>query len=359
MEKVLFWVDEKWRRSYTHVPLLFPFWGAIVSSTSPFQKNIYERHALNTRCFGLAPTLLQADAVLMPYRYNVLREKDPSLIAEIADTAAGARKPLLVDGTSDIEYPIPFAHAIVIRIGGYRSDPHGREIRIPIYSEDLLVTACGGALQLREKNEKAVIGFSGWSHLSLSQRAKTLVKELPVQARGLFNSQYLARRKGVLFREQALSALRHSSLIVPNIIERPSYSAHPATASADMQLLRKEFTHNLLASDYGLDVRGDANASTRLYEMLSLGRIPIIIDTDRYFPFDDEIDYASFSLRVDFRNIKKLPELVAEFHASISPEKFLDMQHAAREAYLRYFRLDAVAPHIMNRVRKHIQAMQL
>jgi len=38
------------------------------------------------------------------------------------------------------------------------------------------------------------------------------------------------------------------------------------------------------------------------------------VDTERNFPFSDKIDYSSFALIIDFRDIKKLPERIAEFH---------------------------------------------
>jgi hypothetical protein len=118
--------------------------------------------------------------------------------------------------------------------------------------------------------------------------------------------------------------------------------------------LRREFIENLLESDYALDVRGDANASIRLFEILSLGRIPVILDTERNLPFSDKINYSDFSLIIDFRDLEKLPEKIAEFNKSISEEKYRDMQRLARAAYLQYFRVDALTRHIMKEIQKKI-----
>jgi hypothetical protein len=51
---------------------------------------------------------------------------------------------------------------------------------------------------------------------------------------------------------------------------------------------------------------------------------------------------------VDFRDIQKLPEKIAEFHASLTNEQFVDMQKAARAAFVTYFRTDALMSHIIN-----------
>ena len=117
-----------------------------------------------------------------------------------------------------------------------------------------------------------------------------------------------------------------------------------------MRQLRQELADLVLASDYGLDVRGDANESTRLYEVLSLGRIPVILDTERNLPFRDVIRYEDFSLIVDFRDIKRLPERIADFHCSLSPEKFIEMQHAGRAAFVAHFRTDAHMRHIVRQL---------
>ncbi|KKU54925.1 MAG: hypothetical protein UX77_C0021G0004 [Parcubacteria group bacterium GW2011_GWA1_47_11] len=131
-----------------------------------------------------------------------------------------------------------------------------------------------------------------------------------------------------------------------------SSAAKRSTASNSAETLRREFVDNLLGSDYGLDVRGDANASTRLFEMLSLGRIPVVVDTERNFPFSDKLDYSSFSLMVDFRDLARLPDMVAEFHAGLTAEKFEMMQNNARDAYRNYFRVDALTRPLMEEIWK-------
>jgi len=55
---------------------------------------------------------------------------------------------------------------------------------------------------------------------------------------------------------------------------------------------------------------------------------------------------ASFALVVDFRDVRRLPERIAEFHKNISPKRFEEMQRNARDAFLSYFRNDAIMRHI-------------
>ena len=75
------------------------------------------------------------------------------------------------------------------------------------------------------------------------------------------------------------------------------------------------------------------------------------MDTERNFPFSDVVDYSSFALIVDFRDIERLPERIAEFHKNISSERFEQMQKNARDTYVNYFRIDALMLPIVEELR--------
>ena len=228
---------------------------------------------------------------------------------------------------------------------------------IPPLSDDLLERYRGGRLDIRKKGGgKPVVGFAGWANISLAQYFRVVVKELPVRVRSIFDTRYRSCSKGVLWRQKTIRILKSSSQILLNLRARSSFSANPKTAEGDMHILREEMVDTILQSDYALDVRGDANASTRLYEILSLGRIPVIVDTERNFPFADKVDYASFALIVDFRDLNRLPERIAEFHKNISPERFIEMQKNARAAYLNYFRIDALMRPLTDELRARLDS---
>jgi hypothetical protein len=326
-----------------HIPLLYPFWGNTLDpKKTNSQHALFERHGFDTNFYSITDDISVADLLLMPYSHSIALRYAPDILAACIRESERQGKMLLIDGSGDIEYPVAAPHAIVLRQGGYRFLRKPNEIHIPFYAEDLLEVYCGGKLSLRTKREKAIVGFDGWSSLTPMQEARTLIKEIPIRVRSIFDDRYGACRKGVFFRRDALSILRHSSLIENNFFARRSYSGHTETASNAPERLRAAFVNSLLESDYGLDVRGDANASRRLFEILSLGRIPVIVDTERNFPFSDKINYASSALIVDFRDLNHLPERIAEFHKNISPERFGQMQRNARNAYRTYFRTDAL-----------------
>lgn len=346
--RITFYVNPTWRRNGIHTPLLNPWWGNPYEESSIFPKQLYDTYSFDTAYYTITDDLAKADMVLPPYPHVWFLRHDTALFDECVRTAEKAHLPLLIDGLGDVQHPIAAENAHILRYGGYRFLPERGRIQLPPLTDDLLERYRSGQFTARTKGTgKPVVGFAGWAKLSPKQYVRTIVKELPVRLRGLFDSRYRACTKGVLWRARAIKIVRRSPLVTLNLHARGSFSANPKTAQGDMRKLREEMVDTILNSDYALDVRGDSNDSTRLFEILSLGRIPVIVDTERNFSFSDIIDYSSFALVVDFRDIKQLPERIAEFHEAVSPERFEEMQRNARDAFVNYLRIDALTKLIM------------
>jgi hypothetical protein len=347
VNRLVLYVNPLWRRRGIHTPLLNPWWGNPYEEASIFSKQMFDAYSFDTAYYAITDNIQKAKMVLPPYSHTWLLRHDTALFDECVRTAREVGLPLLIDGAGDIEYPINLENAYVLRYSGYRFLQERGRIQIPLATDDLLERCREGEFDIRKKKEgKPIIGFAGWAMLSPKQYARTVAKELPVRLRGIFDERYRACTKGVLWRKRVIKILKGSPQVISNVRMRSSFSANPKTAKDDMRKLQKEMVDTILNSDYALDVRGDANNSARLFEILSLGRIPVIVDTERNFPFSAKVDYSSFALIVDFRDIKRLPELIAEFHKNISPERFMEMQKNARDAYVHYFRIDAVMRYI-------------
>jgi len=345
------YVDPAWKREGIYSPLLFPFWGNPNGEDSLFAKEMFDAHSFDTSLYTITADIAEADFVLAPYRHNWYLRHDVLLLDACAKAAQRAHIPLLLDGVGDIEFPVGIENTYVLRIGGYRFLPEKGRIQIPPAADDLLERCCEGKVSIRRKEAGIpIVGFAGWAQLSAMQTLRTIVKEFPVRLRGMFDSRYRAMTKGVLWRAKALMILERSPLVALNLKKRRSFSGSAKTALGDLHGLRQDFVDTVLQSDYALDVRGDANDSTRLFEILSLGRIPVLVDTERPLPFSSSVDYRAFCLIVDFRDIQKIPERISEFHSQVSPERFEDMQRKAREAFVQYFRIDAQMMHIVRQI---------
>ncbi|MDE1919375.1 MAG: exostosin family protein [Patescibacteria group bacterium] len=358
--KLSLYVDPAWRRAGAHhTPLLNPWWGNPYGEESLFAKQMFDAYSCDTDYYTVTDDVRKADLVLAPYRQNWLLRFDKTLLATCISTARANGRPLLVDGSGDIEESINDTDIYVLRYGGYRFIHEPGRIQIPLYVDDLLERCRGGTLDIRKKGPgKPVVGFAGWAKLSPAQRARTIIKELPVRLRSIFDSRLRACTKGVLWREKAIGILKRSPQVTLSLRTRGSFSANTRTAEGDLRTLQEEMVGTILGSDYALDVRGDANNAARLFEILSLGRIPVIVDTERIFPFADKVDYSSFALIVDSRDLGRLPERIAEFHGRISPERFEEMQRNAREAFVRFFRIDAIMRSVVPDLRARLAARE-
>ncbi len=357
-DRLLFYVDPAWQKlPGPYSLLLYPFWGDQSSASSPFRKMALESYPLDMMQYGITADLDAADAVLMPFSDEIAARYHPTLLAECQELSRTSGLHLVIDGMGHLETPFRLPNASIIRYGGYRFETGPSEIHVTPFADDLLERYKGGTLTVRPKQDRPSISFVGWAHLTPSLRAKSIIKELPDRLHGFIDSRYRTKKKGLFFRERALRALNASPLVDAKTIARPTYSGSIKTVVGDIETARREFVDTMFDCDYGLEVRGNSNVSTRLSEITGLGRIPVIIDTQRNLPFGDELDYCDFSLVVDFRTLDKLPRILHDFHANLSDAQFAQMQRNARDAYVSHMRPDAVMSYVVRRIRQNMDRL--
>ena len=337
------------RLSYT--TFLFPFLGNMFNKNIPYSDKIW-KYGISLRYFELVSFVSEADYILMPHEYWKLKNRYPNIIYAIINEAKKNGKPILVDASGDVSGRVKVPNARILRINQYRFNLPKDEITVPVPCEDLLESHCGGKLTLREKKEIPIVGFVGWGKLSFKQRMRAFIKELPIRIFSIFNKKYATYKKGVFWRELAIKIFNKSKQVQKNFIIRSSYSGYINTLTGDPEKNRQEFVKNILNSDYTLIVRGDANAATRFYETLSLGRIPVFIDTACVLPLEDIIDYKDFCVFIDYTDINKAPSILADFHKNITPDKFIAMQKQARYIFRHYLRYDAFSEHLARILKK-------
>ena len=92
-----------------------------------------------------------------------------------------------------------------------------------------------------------------------------------------------------------------------NFIIRSTFYHH--TGQVNIKT-RREYYKNITTNLFTLCIRGAGNFSYRFYEALSLGRIPILIDTDIALPFDRMIDWNDYIIKINENEIGKLTTLI-------------------------------------------------
>ena len=356
MEPVKLYVAEEYREPslFTHTELMFPFWGVTAKESMPYVRAANLQYQYSKEDFALVSDIAEAEYVHVPYGYERLKATNPERLARIVEDARGAGKPLLIDGSGDLEFPIDIPNSVVLRVSQYRYRVAGNDLTVPFPAEDLLETYYGGEMQLREKPETPSVGFTGWASMTLKNRLKTELKELPITSAGLLDPKRRAERKGLFYRERALKALGATAGIENHFTARATYSGHVKTISGTVADNRREFVETLAASDYTLAVKGDANSSVRFYEALAMGRIPLFLDTACVLPLEDELNYRDFCVFVDWKDTDRIGARLLEFHASVTPERFIEMQKEARRAYREYLRMDSFSKHLASALRARL-----
>jgi len=338
-----------------HIPLFYSLWGVPEKKKSLYDIPLM-RHTWDTSCFTFVDVPEEAEFVLLPYDYWQLKRSHPELLAIYTKIAHAAQKPLLIDASGDAAGVVDVPGALVLRINQYRFELPEYEVTVPVPCEDLLESYYETTLQLRQKSETPSVGFVGWGAMSVKQYVRSFIKEIPVRIRGIFDTRYRAKQKGVFWRERAVRVFQKSSRLVTSFIIRSSYSGHVQTVVGDSSKNRREFVENIFNTDYTLIVRGDANAATRFYEALSLGRIPVFIDTACVLPLEHLVDYREFCVFIDFKDIDQAPDILADFHARLSEKEFIAMQQRARYVFERYLRYDSFTPYLVSLLRSRVES---
>ena len=338
--------------SWPYLPILYPNLG--------FQKKTKYLFINNAFSFYQFPVLeivkepQAADYFLLPHDY-FWAMKEGEYLKQFIFLAERHRKKIIIFTHTDFDDDIPVANSIIFRTSQYRYKKKPNEIIMPAYVEDL---AGERPVLFRHKSNKPVIGFCGWAGFkNFGQKIRFYLKFFCLELiRFPWGYIRVVRRKGLWFRRKVLEILKNSSLVSTNFIIRKSFSSHSATIEAPPEQARREYIDNILNSDFVLAVKGDGNFSLRFYEALSLGRIPLLVDTDCVLPLEDKINYNDFAVFIPWRDIDKIDVILREFYDKLSPDKFLEMQRKAREAFKNYLRIDAFFKIVPQLIKLHGQA---
>ena len=132
-------------------------------------------------------------------------------------------------------------------------------------------------------------------------------------------------------RYEILSILNNSNKIKTNFIIRKSFWADAEMTKDEARI---DYLLNLINNAFTICIRGAGNFSYRLYETLMMGRIPLIINTNQVFPFENIINYDTFSFRINYgENIEKS---IYDIIENISDNTIISMQKKSREIWLEY-----------------------
>lgn len=271
------------------MPLLLPFLGGSAGGSTAWDRRFDGWHDTASDHHELVDDIADAELVVLPTDWYWVRgpswasRPDRDLAHRLAGLHDRARQlgvPTVVHFTGDRSCDrVGLEGAIVLREGAFRSRMGSDDRVLPAFAEDLVAEHLGGVPEIRRRGERAVVGFCGLA--GRRRGAATIARRLA------FHVVVAARerrfdpspRLGEEIRSTALELLGDDPSVDTNFVVRDSSVFFREADSADLVDVRKEYVDNMASCDYVLCVRGSGNYSYRLYEALSMGRIPIVVDT--------------------------------------------------------------------------------
>jgi hypothetical protein len=265
-----------------------------------------------------------ADAKLRRFARSFIRD----------NTAHGLRT--IVFRPHDSEASVRDQRTIVFRtsIVKGRSGPH--EQAMPWFT-DGFPSRYRGRPPLRPYRPIPSVGFCGAIHRN-EFRSPNLYRRIFRRHR---NQYPIAYPHAPGLRAIAIDTLRDVEGIEHRFIERERFmgGAVRPDGTVDPEIARttgEEFFENLLNTDYSLCMRGAGNFSIRFYQALSLGRIPLFIDTSCMLPWPDIIDWRGLCVWVDAGDMPALGSTLVREHARMGPEGFAERQRRCRDVWERH-----------------------
>lgn len=316
------------------IPLLATHFGSSKKNNSLFQ-NINPVDFADI--FSVVGRVEEADYIIFPHNYFPFKF-EKSFIERYEGLAEKSGKKIIVIASGDSDEEVKINHSIILRTSQYASKIRENEILMPVYIEDISKIY---PFYARQKSDLPVVGFCGWGTV------KGFLPSLKFYIKN-YLMNFGVKKQGIYFRKKAIAVLRSSGLVKSNFIIRNSFSGHKKTIEILPEKAREEYINNILESDFVLAPRGDGNYSLRFYEILALGRIPVLIDTDIPLPLEKKLDYSKFILRISYKDADKLPKIISEFYKNISEDEFLNMQKLAREVFQKYLRQDMFFRFVFN-----------
>lgn len=317
-----------------------------IASQEAFLKDLYQYTA----------TPEEALFAILPLTWNeYYKQKRTSEAMAFIDRCQKANLPVVSYIADDYGVTPKAKDIYIFRPSGYESKRLPQQHAAPYFVNDYLQRRFHRTeIYLREKQDKAVVGFCGQGKVSairsMSHLAAIALNNLKYHM-GIGYNEPQVLYPPVLRRTHALETLSRSSAIQTNFLIRSDYRGGASTPES-REKTTQEFYQNLIDSDYILCIRGGGNFSVRLYETLMMGRIPLFINTDCILPFDHLIDWKKHLVWVEEKDLKHAPEILADFHHALHPDDFKQLQQSNRKLWEEYLSTQGFFIHLAEMMNK-------
>ncbi len=213
-------------------------------------------------------------------------------------------------------------------------DPSEKLHSIPTWIYDI-----GHLVTPIPKDRLPTVAFDG--NTRYSSKINTLTKYIPVPDSVIYHialSRKLGRALAIryrfviprLLRQRVLKAVRAAGNLQAHLVERDHFFV---LSEAERTQARAEYLRSVQEHAYILCMRGDANGDFRTYEVLSAGRIPVIIDTKLKLPPLEGMKWEDFCVFVPLTELDRIGQVIQNFHDQLTEADFQNKCQLARAAF--------------------------
>lgn len=326
-----------------YVPILIPFWGEIPEDPKHFKAGRFDKFLDRGQTSIEMTDLVAADLVIFPAHWHLIKENPAAyqLAMQLLENAKIAKKPVAIFSQGDWNSDENIDNTLIFYTSSFQSTRKPNEFAMPEWTSDFVADNFGGQIAVREKQTKPKVGFCGYAPpLGIPFGLKKLKGYLRMGGDMLGLTEKFYHKNGHTDRVLALSNLSKNAGIETNFAIRGNFAFSSQALAADpidpekiARQLRLEFCRNIIESDYVVCCSGYENYSIRFYETLSMGRIPILLNTDCVLPYDFAIDWKKYCVWVEKNELNSIADKVIDFHRKLSAQDFIDLQHECRRVW--------------------------
>ena len=291
-------IDDKWLRNKGELPFSIPFIDESKYETlnreyvDPIDYGMFDVLRETGRDFLENVSIDECDYVVYPHKWD---NRDSEAEEIIKEAKSHGKKVLFFFNSDDThKLEIEEDEGYIFRTSFTRSDRLSNEYSLPPFVVDPYLNKDVPVLD----SEKASVGFCG----GVTHTARYI----------------------------ALDNL-HRSNIKTNFIIRKGFWAPGMTKKDARDEMRKNIEENI----FTVCARGAGNFSYRLMEVMCMGRIPIIIDSDCVLPFGDIVNWSEHSIIVPVSELNDIANIVESYY-EWNKENLQEIQRQNRKIWLEY-----------------------
>jgi len=200
-------------------------------------------------------------------------------------------------------------------------------------------------LKKLEWNSIPTVSFMGWATVAKPVTDKG-VAERQGQTAGLISPAVFPTPTsiGTVLRKKALEIIEKDKRVDSNFTIFSRFFPH---YPEDFKIRNKQnYLDSMCNTHYVLTIRGCGNYSIRHFETLAAGRIPVMVDTNQYLPFDSEIAWKETGVWVPFEDFNSIADQIYSFHSSLDNKSFDELAFRNEDIFEKFITREGVVRQI-------------